>query len=78
MLELDANSETALLQLGELELHAGNYEKAAEYLKDNGETDYRKRAIERQIGRTLVPENCVTVFEFKRVYRYQFEKRQPT
>jgi len=52
--------------------------KAAEYLKDNGETDYRKRAIERQIGRTLVPENCVTVFEFKRVYRYQFEKRQPT
>ena len=32
VLELDANSETALLQLGELELHAGNYEKAAEYL----------------------------------------------
>ena len=33
VLELDANSETALLQVGELELHAGNYEKAAEYLK---------------------------------------------
>jgi arylsulfatase A-like enzyme/Tfp pilus assembly protein PilF len=33
VLKLDANSETALQQLGELELHAGNYEKAAEYLK---------------------------------------------
>jgi predicted Zn-dependent protease len=33
VLELDPGSQTALLQLGELELHAGRYAKAAEYLK---------------------------------------------
>jgi tetratricopeptide (TPR) repeat protein len=33
VLELDPTSQTALLQLGELELHAGNYRKASEYLK---------------------------------------------
>jgi choline-sulfatase len=33
VLELDPGSQPALLQLGELELHAGRYAKAAEYLK---------------------------------------------
>jgi len=33
VLELDPKSQTALLQLGELELHSGKYGKAAEYLK---------------------------------------------
>ncbi|MGC2195093.1 MAG: sulfatase-like hydrolase/transferase, partial [Terriglobales bacterium] len=33
VLGLDPTSQTALLQLGELELHAGRYGKAAEYLK---------------------------------------------
>jgi tetratricopeptide (TPR) repeat protein len=33
VLELDPLSQTALLQLGELELHAGRYGKASEYLK---------------------------------------------
>jgi len=33
VLQLDPKSPTALRQLGELELHAGNYAKAAEYLK---------------------------------------------
>jgi choline-sulfatase len=41
VLELDPGSQTALLQLGELELHAGRYAKAAEYLK-------RARAIRPQ------------------------------
>jgi len=33
VLALDPGSQTALMQLGELELHAGQYEKATEYLK---------------------------------------------
>jgi choline-sulfatase len=33
VLQLEPKSPTALRQLGELELHAGNYAKAAEYLK---------------------------------------------
>jgi choline-sulfatase len=33
VLQLDAKSPTALRQLGELELHAGDYAKAAEHLK---------------------------------------------
>jgi len=33
VLDLDPKSQTALLQLGELELHAGKYGKASEYLK---------------------------------------------
>ncbi len=33
VLQLDAKSQTALLQLGELELRAENYQRAAEYLK---------------------------------------------
>jgi len=37
VLQLDAKSPTALRQLGELELNAGNYAKAAEYLKRSRE-----------------------------------------
>jgi arylsulfatase A-like enzyme/Flp pilus assembly protein TadD len=33
VLQLDPNSQTALRQLGELELHAGDYARAAEHLK---------------------------------------------
>ena len=37
VLQLDPQSATALSQLGELELHAGQYEKAARYLKRSRE-----------------------------------------
>jgi arylsulfatase A-like enzyme/Flp pilus assembly protein TadD len=37
VLQLDPKSQTGLLQLGELELHEGNYGKAAEYLKRSRE-----------------------------------------
>jgi len=37
VLQLDVTSPTALRQLGELELNAGNYSKAAEYLKRSRE-----------------------------------------
>jgi tetratricopeptide (TPR) repeat protein len=37
VLQMDPKSPTALRQLGELELHAGNYAKAAEYLKRSRE-----------------------------------------
>ena len=41
VLALDPGSQTALMQLGELELHAGQYAKATEYLK-------RARALRRK------------------------------
>jgi len=52
--------------------------KADQYLAENEAEydDYRKRTIERQIGRALAQGDSLAIFEFKRVYPHQFEKTE--
>jgi hypothetical protein len=45
-----------------------------DYLKEMGNGEYARRVIEQRVGRSVQPEEPLTIFEFRRTYEWKFDR----